>query len=85
VKGLFSFLLLLLVLIVAIVVGSRNQELLTINYLIAQSQIRESTLMAICLGLGVIIGIVSMFSSWLRLTWQVTSLKSQVKKLAKED
>lgn len=84
-KGLFSFLLLLLVLIVAIVVGSRNQELLTINYLIAQSQIRESTLMAICLGLGVIIGIVSMFSSWLRLTWQVTSLKSQVKKLAKED
>jgi putative membrane protein len=85
VKGLFSFLLLLLVLIVAIIVGSRNQELLTINYLIAQSQIRESTLMAICLGLGVIIGIVSMFSSWLRLTWQVTSLKSQVKKLAKED
>lgn len=84
-KGLFSFLLLLLVLIVAIIVGSRNQELLTINYLIAQSQIRESTLMAICLGLGVIIGIVSMFSSWLRLTWQVTSLKSQVKKLAKED
>lgn len=84
-KGLFSFLLLLLVLIIAIVVGSRNQELLTINYLIAQSEMRESTLMAICLGLGVIIGMFTMFSSWLRLTWQVSSLKSQVKKLAKED
>jgi len=85
VRGLISFLLLLLVLIFAIVIGSRNQDVITINYLIAQSDLRTSTLMAITLGLGVLIGMLTMFSGWLKLTWQVSQLKSQIKKLAKEE
>lgn len=84
-KGLLTFLLLVLVLVFAIVVGSRNQDVITINYLIAQSEMRESTLMAITLGAGVVIGILTMFFNWLKLSWQVSSLKSQVKRLQKED
>ena len=84
-KGLLTFLLLVLVLVFAIVVGSRNQDVITINYLIAQSERRESTLMAITLGAGVVIGMLTMFFNWLKLSWQVSSLKSQVKRLQKED
>ena len=84
-KGLLTFLLLVLVLVFAIVLGSRNQDVITINYLIAQSEMRESTLMAITLGAGVVIGMLTMFFNWLKLSWQVSSLKSQVKRLQKED
>jgi putative membrane protein len=85
VKGLFTFLVLIIVLVIAIIIGSRNQELITINYLIAQSELRESTLMAIILSLGIVIGMLTMFGSWLKLSWQVKSLKNQVKRLSKED
>ena len=84
-KGLFTFLVLIIVLVIATIIGSRNQELITINYLIAQSELRESTLMAIILSLGVVIGMLTMFGSWLKLSWQVKSLKNQVKRLSKED
>ena len=84
-KGLFTFLVLIIVLVIAIIIGSRNQELITINYLIAQSELRESTLMAIILSLGVVIGMLTMLGSWLKLSWQVKSLKNQVKRLSKED
>ncbi|MDG1123061.1 MAG: LapA family protein [Glaciecola sp.] len=84
-KGLFTFLVLIIVLVIAIIIGSRNQELVTINYLIAQSELRESTLMAIILSLGIVIGMLTMFGSWLKLSWQVKSLKNQVKRLSKED
>lgn len=84
-KGLFTFLVLIIVLVIAIIIGSRNQELVTINYLIAQSELRESTLMAIILSFGIVIGMLTMFGSWLKLSWQVKSLKNQVKRLSKED
>ena len=84
-KGLFTFLVLIIVLVIAIIIGSRNQELITINYLIAQSELRETTLMAIILSLGIVIGMLTMFGSWLKLSWQVKSLKNQVKRLSKED
>ncbi|CAI8176490.1 MAG: Lipopolysaccharide assembly protein A [Glaciecola sp. HTCC2999] len=84
-KGLLTSLILIFVFIVAIIIGSRNQDLVTINYLIAQSELRASTLMAILLCLGVIIGMMTMFSSWLKLTWQVNSLKNQVKRLTTEE
>lgn len=84
-KGLFTFLVLIIVLVIAIIIGSLNQELVTINYLIAQSELRESTLMAIILSFGIVIGMLTMFGSWLKLSWQVKSLKNQVKRLSKED
>ena len=84
-KGLLTFLVLIIVLVIAIIIGSRNQELVTINYLIAQSELRESTLMAIVLSLGVVIGMMTMFGSWLKLTWQVKSLRNQVKRLSTEE
>ena len=84
-KGLLTFLVLIIVLVIAVIIGSRNQELVTINYLIAQSELRQSTLMAIVFALGVVIGMVTFFSSWLKLTWKVKSLRNQLKRLSTEE
>jgi len=61
VKGLLTFLVLIIVLVIAVIIGSRNQELVTINYLIAQNELRQSTLMAIVFSLGVVIGMLTFF------------------------
>ena len=84
-KGLLTFLVLIIVLVIAVIIGSRNQELVTINYLIAQSELRQSTLMAIVFSLGVVIGMLNFFSSWLKLTWKVKSLRNQLKRLSTEE
>ncbi|MEN8778664.1 MAG: LapA family protein [Glaciecola sp.] len=84
-KGLLTFLVLIIVLVIAVIIGSRNQELVTINYLIAQSELRQSTLMAIVFSLGVVIGMLTFFSSWLKLTWKVKSLRNQLKRLSTEE
>jgi lipopolysaccharide assembly protein A len=85
VKGLLTFLVLIIVLVIAVIIGSRNQELVTINYLIAQNELRQSTLMAIVFSLGVVIGMLTFFSSWLKLTWKVKSLRNQLKRLSTEE
>jgi len=85
VKGLLTFLVLIIVLVIAVIIGSRNQELVTINYLIAQSELRQSTLMAIVFSLGVVIGMLTFFSSWLKLTWKVKGLRNQLKRLSTEE
>ena len=84
-KGLLTFLVLIIVLVIAVIIGSRNQELVTINYLIAQSELRQSTLMAIVFSLGVVIGMLTFFSSWLKLTWKVKSLRNHLKRLSTEE
>ncbi len=84
-KGLLTFLVLIIVLVIAVIIGSRNQELVTINYLIAQNELRQSTLMAIVFSLGVVIGMLTFFSSWLKLTWKVKSLRNQLKRLSTEE
>ena len=84
-KGLLTFLVLIIVLVIAVIIGSRNPELVTINYLIAQSELRQSTLMAIVFSLGVVIGMLTFFSSWLKLTWKVKSLRNQLKRLSTEE
>nr|WP_239059254.1 LapA family protein [Alteromonas hispanica] len=58
--------------------------MVTVNYLIAQANIRLSTLIAISLSIGVIVGILIMLASWLRLKVQLMSAKSKMQHLEKE-
>ncbi len=83
-KGIVSFLIILVLLAVAFVIGSQNEGMVTVNYLIAQANIRLSTLIAISLSIGVIVGILIMLASWLRLKVQLMSAKSKMQHLEKE-
>ncbi|WP_420932884.1 LapA family protein [Alteromonas sp. A081] len=83
-KGIISFLIILALLTVAFVIGSQNEEVVTVNYLIAQANIRLSTLIAISLSIGVIVGILIMLASWLRLKVQLMSTQSTMQHLEKD-
>jgi putative membrane protein len=67
VRGLFSVIFVVFVLIVAIALGSQNDGVITINYLIAKTTLTISSLIAITVGLGVLLGIAIMVPLLLRL------------------
>lgn len=80
-KGLIFLIGTLFFLLFAGFVGSQNGHLVTVNYLIAESEMRVSVLMAIVLLLGV--GLTLLMLSWyiLRQKWRIKSLERQHKKL----
>jgi len=51
-KRFLTILITIIFLIIVIVIGLKNQQLVTINYLIAQNELRLSTLLAIVFALG---------------------------------
>ncbi|MEC8373461.1 MAG: LapA family protein [Pseudomonadota bacterium] len=80
-KGILAFLLILVLLTFAFVIGSQNETLITVNYLIAQANLRVSTLIAITLSIGVGIGVHLMLVSWLRLRVQLLTAQSKLQSL----
>lgn len=83
-KGILTIIIVLILLVIAFVIGSQNQAEITVNYLIAQSTMRLSSLMAIVLALGVGIGIFIMSISWLQLRLQLRSANSKINRLKKD-
>lgn len=83
-KGILTILVILVLLTFAFVIGTQNDALISVNYLIAQAEIRISTLIAISLTLGVIVGVLIMSASWLRLRVQLLSANSKINSLKKE-
>lgn len=81
-KAFLSVVLLILLLIVTILVGAQNDQLITVNYLIAQSTLRLSVLMAVMFLLGVIISAAMFFLFWLRLTLRIQNLERRQKSLS---
>ena len=69
---------------VALVVGSQNDAVITVNYVLAQADLRISTLIAIVLGMGIVIGLLGMSAAFLGMRVQVASLKSKLKTLTKD-
>lgn len=57
-KLILALLLALLVFLLALALGAQNDQLIQVNYLIAQSQLPLSTLMAICFFSGVVVSLV---------------------------
>lgn len=81
-KAFLSVVLLILLLIVTILVGAQNDQLITVNYLIAQSTLRLSVLMAVMFLLGVIISAAMFSLFWLRLTLRIQNLERRQKSLS---
>ena len=84
-KGIISLLIVVFLLALAFAIGSQNEAVVTVNYLIAKAQLRISTLIAISLAVGVIIGLLIMLTSWLSLRVKLTGTRSRLKKALKEN
>ena len=83
-KGIILFIVVVILLLTAIIVGARNNEIVTINYLIAQIDLRISMLMAICILLGFVVGISIILTKYLALKLRFASMKRRLDKLSVE-
>ncbi|MGQ8363725.1 lipopolysaccharide assembly protein LapA domain-containing protein [Glaciecola sp. 1036] len=82
-KILLSILVVLLILL-AIVVGSRNTEIVTVNYLIAQIDMRLSTFMVVSLLIGFCIGFSTILTRYLSLKVKMGLLKRKLAKIKQD-
>ncbi len=83
-KGILFIIVVLVLLALAFAIGSQNDALISVNYLIARAEVRVSTLIAITLSVGVIIGILIMMASWLSLRVKLIASRSKLRKLNKD-
>ena len=79
-KYIFGFIVILAILLVAITIGANNDQIITFNYIIAQSQLQLSSLVAILFGLGLILGWLITGIFYLKLKFKNISLTRQVKR-----
>lgn len=56
IKYILGLVLVLAIVLVAITIGANNDQIISFNYMVAQSEFRLSTLVAILFGLGLILG-----------------------------
>ncbi|MFT5676278.1 MAG: putative membrane protein [Paraglaciecola sp.] len=80
-KGLIFLIGILIFLLFVGFVGSQNGHLVTVNYLIAESEMRVSVLMAIAFILGVFFTLLTLSWYIFRLKWRIVRLERQHKKL----
>lgn len=81
-KGLLLLLVILLTLVVAGFIGSQNSHLVSINYILAETEVRMSILLAITFSLGVLLSIVLLSGYILSLKWRLSSCQRKNKQLA---
>ena len=80
IKYIFGLIIVLAIVLVAVTVGANNDQVITFNYIVAQSQFQLSTLVAILFGLGLILGwfITSFF--YIKLKLKNIALNRQIKR-----
>lgn len=83
-KGIIALLAIVILLALAFAVGAQNESVISVNYLLAQTQIRISTLIAISVLIGVVVGFLMMLVSWLSLRVKLAAARQKLRKLAKD-
>lgn len=81
IKGLLVLISILILLILAGFIGSHNSELVRINYLIAQTDIKMSMLLAVTFLVGSLFTLLFLLPYLLRLKWQIKMLNRKYKKI----
>ncbi|WP_392565550.1 lipopolysaccharide assembly protein LapA domain-containing protein [Utexia brackfieldae] len=82
-KFIISFLIILFILIIAITFGANNDQLVSFNYLIDEGQFRLSTLLALLLGIGFILGWLITGVFYLKVKFRLGAVQRKLKKLEK--
>ncbi|WP_371193038.1 lipopolysaccharide assembly protein LapA domain-containing protein [Glaciecola sp. SC05] len=82
-KAILVIITVVLLVLLAIVVGSRNADMITVNYLIAQTDMRVSTFMVWSICAGFILGMCTIVTKYLALKVKVSVLTRKLNKLAK--
>jgi len=81
-KGVVLFIIAIILVMIAVIVGFRNAEVVTINYLIAQVDMKISSFMLVCLFIGFFLGFTTILTKYLALKVRFASMKRRLEKLA---
>ena len=84
IKYILGFVISLAVILVGITIGANNDQLITFNYVIAQSELRLSTLVAILFGFGLILGWLITGIFYLKVKLQNIALNRRVKRQSQQ-
>lgn len=74
----------LAIIIVAVTIGANNDQLITFNYVIAKSELRLSSLVAILFGFGLLLGWLITGFFYLKIKFQNMALNRRVKRQAQQ-
>ncbi len=80
IKYILGFVIVLAIILVAVTVGANNDQVITFNYIVAQSDFKLSTLVAILFGLGLILGWLITGLFYLKLKLKNMGLARQIKR-----
>lgn len=83
-KYILGLLVIIAIVIVAITIGANNDQLITFNYIVAQSELRLSTLVAILFGLGLVLGWLVTGIFYLKIKLQYIALNRRVKRQSQQ-
>jgi Predicted membrane protein len=80
----FSYLILLVIMLVGLTFASLNSQLITFNYYLGTYEITLSLLLVFAFGVGIFVGLLFAVASWLKAKYENVRLKNKFKVLEKE-
>lgn len=83
-KYIFGLIIALAIVIVAVTIGANNDQLITFNYVVAKSELRLSTLVAVLFGFGLLLGWFITGFFYLKVKLQNIALNRRVKRQAQQ-
>lgn len=83
-KYIIAILIVLAIIIVAVTIGANNDQMITFNYIIAKSELRLSSLVAILFGFGLLLGWIVAGIFYLKVKLQNIALNHRVKRQAQQ-
>lgn len=83
-KYIFGIVIVLAIILVAVTIGANNDQLITFNYIIAKSELRLSSLVAILFGFGLILGWFITGFFYVKVKLQNIALNRRVKRQAQQ-
>lgn len=83
-KYILGLIIALAIVIVAVTIGANNDQLIAFNYIIAKSELRLSTLVAILFGFGLILGWLITGFFYLKVKLQNIALNRRIKRQAQQ-
>lgn len=83
-KYLLLFLLVLVIFIISVTLGAHNDQVVSFNFLIAQSEYRISTLLASLFGAGFVLGWAICGLFWLRARVALANAQRKLKRLQQQ-
>lgn len=83
-KYILGLIIALAIVIVAVTIGANNDQMITFNYVIAKSELRLSTLVAILFGFGLILGWLITGFFYLKVKLQNIALNRRIKRQAQQ-